>query len=205
MQVIFAFHGDPEDYVRTDAHLKVCRPKACPNCMLTGVLLALGYYNRWVSSSDRRRTTLVSIRRFRCHACCLSTSMLPDFAQPYRLVATDTVEQYLGGSRCGEAVDAWADLLEDYQRRFDERLPWTVSLLSSAYQLAKLPQTAVEVWCEICRCFGGARCLTARLAGNAGVTVFGIYRCHHPAGKLPVHTTGAFPYGRDPPNLATRT
>jgi len=169
------------------------RYRGCPNCMLVGVLLGLGYYNRWVSSSDRRKTTLVSIRRFRCHACRLSTSMLPDFAQPYRLVTTDTVEQYLGGSRCGEAVDAWADLLEDYQRRFDERLPLTVSLLSSAYELAKLPRTAVEVWCEICRCFGGARCLTARLASDVGVTVFGIYRCQHPAGAVSSGCCGASP------------
>jgi hypothetical protein len=205
MQVIFAFHGDPEDYVRSGAHLKVCRPNDCPNCLKTGVLRALGYYSRWVSSSDRRRTTQVSIRRFRCHACRLSTSMLPNFAQPYRLVATDTVEQYLGGSRCGEAVDAWADLLENYQRRFDERLPWTITVLSSAYELAKLPKTAVEIWCEICRHFGNARTLTARLADDAGVTVFGIYRCHHPAGKLPVHTTGVFHYGRAPPKPVART
>lgn len=201
MQVIFAFNGDPEDYVRSDAHLKVCRPKACPNCMKSRALRALGYYSRWVSSSARRKSTLVSIRRFRCDACRLSTSMLPDFAQPYRLVATDTVEQYLGGSKCGEAVDAWADLLEVYQRRFDERLPWTTSVLSSAYGLAELPQAAVEVWCEICGYFGGARFLTARLAGDVGVTVFGIYQCHHPAGRLPVHTTGVFPYGRAPPTL----
>ena len=201
MQVIFAFHGDPEDYVRSDAHLMVCRPKACPNCMKSGVLRALGYYSRWVSTKIRRRTTRIRIRRFRCHACRLSTSMLPDFSQPYRLVATDTVEQYLGGSRSGDAVDAWADLLEDYQRRFEERLTRTMSVLSSAYGLVELPRTAVEVWCEICRYFGGARRLTARLADDARVTVFGIYRCHHPAGKLPVHTTGVFPCGRAPPTL----
>jgi hypothetical protein len=199
MQVIFAFHGDPEDYVRTNAHLRVCRPNACPNCMKSGELRALGYYSRWVSINSRRRTTQVRIRRFRCHTCRGTTSMLPDFAQPYRLVATDTVEQYLGGSRSGEAVDSWADLLETYHRRFEERLKWTISVLSSVFGLADLPRTAVEVWCEICRHFGSARLLTARLADGAGVTVFGIYRCHHPAGRQPVHTTGVFTYGRSPP------
>lgn len=33
MQLILAFHGDPEDYMRTDAHLKVSRPSACPDCL----------------------------------------------------------------------------------------------------------------------------------------------------------------------------
>ena len=201
MQVIFAFHGDPEDYVRTDAHLNVRRPSACPNCMKSGVLRALGYYSRWVSSSSRTRTSRISVRRFRCHACRLSTSMLPDFVQPYRLVATDTVEQYLGGVRSGDAVRVWTDLLGGYQRRFEERLSETRRVVCSAYGLAELPRTAVEVWCEICRYFGGARCLTARLTDDARVTVFGIYRCHHPAGKLPVHTTGVFTYGRAPPTL----
>lgn len=51
MQVIFAFHGDPEDYVFTDAHLKVCRPRTCPNCMESDLLRALGYYSRWVWSN----------------------------------------------------------------------------------------------------------------------------------------------------------
>jgi hypothetical protein len=202
MQLIFAFHGDPEDYVRTDAHLNVSRPSACPNCLESGVMRALGYYSRWVSIKSRQRTSRIKVRRFRCHACRGTTSMLPDFAQPYRLVATDTVEQYLGGLRSSESVSVWTDLLGGYQRRFEDRLSDTRSVLYSAYGLADLPRTAVAFWCEICGCFGGARFLTARLAGDVGATVFGIYRCHHPAGKLPVHTTGVFTYGRAPPTLS---
>ena len=199
MQVIFAFHGDPEDYVRTDAHLRVPRPCACPNCKESGLMRALGYYSRWVSINSRQRTTRIKVRRFKCHACRGTTSMLPDFAQPYRLVATDTVDQYLGGLRSGESVSVWTDLLGGYQRRFESRLSDTRDVLISAYGLADLPQAAVAFWCEICGCFGSARILTARLAREVGATVFGIYQCHHPAGRHPVHTTGLFTYGRDPP------
>jgi hypothetical protein len=199
MQVIFAFIGNPEDYVRTDAHLKVCRPKVCPNCMICEVLLALGYYSRWVSSSSHEKVTRIKARRFRCHDCRLSTSMLPDFAQPYRLVETDTVDAFLAGNRSGDAVKVWIDLLGGYQRRFESQLPETRLVLSSAYALADLPQAAVELWEEIRKRFGGARVLTSRLVREVRITVFGIYQCHRPTGGPDVHTSRRFTCERSPP------
>lgn len=199
MQMIIGFQGGPEDYERENAQLQVGRPKDCPNCEKCVGMLALGYYSRWVSSSSRRKVTLITIRRFRCPACHLTTSMLPDFAQPYRLVGTDMVDEYLAGSRGCDVVNVWSEHLVRYQRRFDDRLPETRRVLSAVYGLAELSRVAVDLWEEIRRYFGGARMLTARLAGETRMTVFGLYRCHHPAAKLPVHTSALFPFERGPP------
>lgn len=199
MQVIIAFPGDPDDYARQDAQLRVARPCTCPNCDKPTGLRALGYYRRWVSSSSRSKTTSIAVRRFRCPECHLTTSMLPDFAQPYRLVATDTVDAFLGGNRSGDAANVWFSLLHGYQRRFESQLPETRQVLSSAYSLTDLAQTAVDLWEEIRRHFGGARRLTSRLVAELGITVFGIYRCHHPAGEAKVHTSPRFTCSRSPP------
>lgn len=199
MQVIIEFSGDPDDYARQEAQLRVTRPRTCPNCGKNTGLRAFGYYSRWVSSSNRSKTTLIMVRRFRCPSCHLTTSLLPDFAQPYRLVATDTVDAFLAGNRSGDAVNVWYSLLHGYHRRFEVQLPATRQILESAYSLADLPRVAVDLWEEIRHYFGGARRLTARLAGEIGITVFGIYRCHHPAGELQVHTSPRFTCERSPP------
>ncbi len=199
MQVIIAFSGEADDYAQQGAQFRVDRPQTCPNCGKPAGLRALGYYSRWVSSFNRSKIISIMVRRFRCPACHLTTSMLPDFAQPYRLVATDTVDSFLGGNRSGDSVYVWFSLLHGYQRRFEIRLPETRQVLSSAYSLTGLSEVAVDLWEEIRRHFGGARRLTARLASDVGITVFGIYQCHHPAGEPKVHTSPRFTCERSPP------
>ena len=92
MQIIIAYDGGPEDYAREEAHRRVERPEACPNCGKTSGILVLCYYDRWVACSDLRQLMMIKVRRFRCPACRVSTSMLPDFALTYRLVEADTVD-----------------------------------------------------------------------------------------------------------------
>jgi transposase len=197
--MIIAYPGCPEDYARGGAEQGMARPNACPNCRKCSGLRALGYYSRWVSSLNKQRTTQIRVRRFRCPECHRTTSMLPDFAQTYRLVETDTVDRYFSGSRSGEAVDVWMELLGGYQKRFENRLPETRQLLSDSFGLGVLSRSAVELWEEICRFFGGARRLTARLANEVGMTVFGLYLCHHPFRLAPVHTSALFTTERSPP------
>ena len=62
--------------------------------------------------------------------------MLPDFAQPYRLVATDTVNEYLAGSGDGAEVTRWSEHLGRYQQRFEDRIQETRRALATAYNLS---------------------------------------------------------------------
>ena len=199
MQVIISFHGSPEEYARVGAHRKVARPEVCPICVKSGVMRAHGYYSRSVSGPGRRRLLLIWIRRFLCLACRLTTSMLPDFAQPYRLVATDTVNEYFSDARDGAGVNAWLELLARYQKRLEERLPETRVALATAYDIGDLPLEATDLWLVVCRTFDGARSFTARFAGEVGTTVFGNYACHQPVGNSGKHIGNILASGRGPP------
>jgi hypothetical protein len=125
--------------------------------------------------------------------------MLPDFAQPYRLVATDTVDRYFSGTRDGADVNVWMEHLTRYQKRFDERLLETKTALATAYDFDELPVEAIGLWLVVCRNFQGARRFTARFAGELGMTVFGIYDCHRPTGIFQKHIENNLAGGRDPP------
>lgn len=200
MQLIIAFEGDPGSYVANKAHLKTKRPEVCPNCGKRAKLQALGYYSRWVSFSGRKNAISIMVRRFRCSGCRLTTSMLPDFAQPYRLVETDVVDHYLSGSRTHPSIAVWASLLDNYQSRFEARLPETLQILASVFRLAECSGGSVDQWEHMRDHLGDAKNLTAQLAAGAGITVFGVYYCHSPGRLRAVHTTPLFVSGRGPPS-----
>ena len=199
MQVIFAFHSGPEEYARDGAHRKVVRPVDCPICGKPGVLRAHGYYSRAVSGPGRTRLLLIWIRRFLCLACRLTTSMLPDFALPFRLVATDTVDKYFSDARDGVEVKIWLEHLVRYEKRIEERIPETRAALETAYDFGDLPLEATDLWRVVCRNFDGARRFTARFAREVGMTVFGIYNCHRSAGKSQKHIGIQLAHERAPP------
>ena len=199
MQLIISFHGGPVEYVRDGAHRKVGRPDACPICDEPGCMRAHGFYSRSVSAPGRIRMLLIWIRRFLCRACHLTTSMLPDFAQPYRLVATDTVDKYFSDVRDGADVNVWAEHLARYQKRLEERIPETKSALLTAYDIGELPLESTDLWLVVCRIFDGARRFTARFASELGMTVFGIYDCHRPSGKSQKHIGNNLACERGPP------
>ncbi len=199
MQQIIAFSGGPEEYVRDGAHRKMARPDECPICGKSGGMRPHGFYPRSVTIPGPIMRLLIQIRRFLCFFCRRTTSMLPDFAQPYRLVATDTVNEYLAGSRDGAEVTRWSEHLGRYQQRFEDRIPETREALATAYNIGKLSLVATDLWGEVCRDFGGARRFTARFAGEVGMTVFGIYRCHRPTENSSKHIDNNLARGRDPP------
>jgi hypothetical protein len=69
------------------------------------------------------RLLLIWIARFLCPACRRTTSVLPSFALPYRLVGTDTVEAFLQGRMEEPGIARHWDLLFAYRRRWEERAP----------------------------------------------------------------------------------
>ena len=199
MHLIIAFFGGPEEYERDGAHRKVARPDECPICGKSGGMRPHGFYPRSVTIPGPIMRLLIQIRRFLCFFCRRTTSMLPDFAQPYRLVTTDTVNEYFAGSRDGAEVTRWSEHLRLYQKRLEDRIPETRRALTTAYNIGELPLVATDLWGDVCRNFGGARRFTARFAGEVGMTVFGIYRCHRPTENSSKHIGNNLAHGRDPP------
>ena len=125
--------------------------------------------------------------------------MLPDFAQPYRLVATDTVDKYFSDASDGAEVNVWLELLARYKKKLEERIPETRAALETVYDFGVLPLEATDLWLMACRNFDGARTFTARFAGEVGMTVFGIYGCHRPSGKSQKHIGNILAQERGPP------
>jgi len=113
MQRITPTSLTPEQYAQEQYHKQVKPPESCPNCKQLHCLEALGYYSRFITQSVAA-VLEIWIRRFLCRHCRISVSCLPQFAQPYRLVNTPTVEAGFQGRRERADVQRWAVLIAAY-------------------------------------------------------------------------------------------
>jgi len=72
-----------------------------------------GVYERYVSSESTSQ--LIAVLRYRCGQTGASVSLLPDFAQPYRLLASELIEDYFF-QRTNRFLDVWLGLLKSYRK-----------------------------------------------------------------------------------------
>ena len=107
MQLIRPVPVTAEQYVQENFHQQIRAPENCPNCQHAHSLEALCYYWRYVTSM-LAAVLRIQVRRFLCRHCRVSVSCLPDFAQPYRLVNTSTVQGGLTAKRPGLTSSAGA-------------------------------------------------------------------------------------------------
>ncbi len=145
MQNIIPTSLTPEQYAQQQYDKQVRPPELCPNCDQPHGLEALGYYSRFITQAIA--TVLeIWIRRFLCRHCRISVSCLPQFAQPYRLVNTQTVEAGFPGQNTRPAVQRWACLIAAYWRRFEQHLPGLLERVGSAFGALPLQATARDFW-----------------------------------------------------------
>jgi hypothetical protein len=176
VQVIFQFAGDPESYIAGGCHAKVMPPAICPHCGLTDCLEPHGYYHRGITSAKDADILSLLIRRFLCWASGRTVSMLPDFAQPYRLVRNSTVQKFFFGDCVGIDVIRWTPLLKRYWRRFTAWFP--VLLEKTAEHSGPSPPMPGNIWHFFVSAWGEMPCATLHLVGVFRLTAFGRYRCH---------------------------
>jgi len=178
MQLIREMAMSAARYVGENFHLLVTKPGACPHCGAQRALEALGYYSRNITSSQAT-VVRICIRRFRCRGCAKTVSILPSFAQPYRLIQNSTIDRYFSGD---SPVDAlwWQPLLKQYWKRFTKRLPELAHLIGSEVSRAPPYFNGVEWWKAIVAAFGDLESITTKIVGRYHVTLFGYYRCHSP-------------------------
>lgn len=183
VQVIFKFLGSPEDYIAELAHRAVPAPQACCRCAAKHRLESLGYYSRGLSSLVAMAVLSIFIRRFRCHRCGGTVSFLPSFAQPYRLVRNETVQQFFEGSLDDLAVQRWEYLLRRYAKRFRAWFP--LLLVITGRHSGRPPPIGdlATAWAQFSVLWGDLSRATNHLVANFHVTAFGSYRCHQPPEK----------------------
>lgn len=105
-------------------------------------------------------------------------SCLPDFAQPYRIVATATVEAFFAGRKSGRDILTWESVLQEYRRTFERWQPELAAHCGGAFGRAPPGEDARGFWRRVVGGCGGLAAATARLVHTMGMTLFGKYRCH---------------------------
>lgn len=121
---------------------------------------------------------LILVARFLCPACGRTTSCLPSFGQPYRLMATDTIEAFLLGRMNEPGIAQHQDLLHIYQCRWEERAP-RIEAVTGAFFGAlsdeppgkRLLNAMLAKWDDLQRA-------SVRLLELFGETPLGHYRIH---------------------------
>ena len=104
MQILHPFAGSLQQYTERLADPDCYRPGHCPQCHAKQPLTAHGFYTRTLI--DTAFDGVIRVRRYLCHACRRTVSLLPEFVLPYlrssviviamfliaRLLAVQTIE-----------------------------------------------------------------------------------------------------------------
>jgi len=179
MQIIVSVALRPEQYVETEHHRQILRPSTCPNCRKVGELKAKGYYGRFVTLLLVAAVLKILVRRFRCRHCDITVSCLPDFAQPYRPVQTQTIEAGFQGKNEPD-VQRWAGLIGGYWKRFERHWPQLRGRVGAAFGRCAPEATARQFWEKLLGACGSLNTATRQLVHDFGETLFATYQCHQP-------------------------
>ncbi len=180
MQLLFPGSPDPETYLQREAHRQSAPPPSCPHCKGERTWEALGYYYRGITDRSAAKILVLPIRRFRCRRCGRTVSLLPSFAQPYRLVRNETVERYFCGRHENIDVVRWQYLLKRYWQRFENGLPKLSRIKELVLPSFSPGEASFELWERLLERFGELSSMTLHLVGTFQITLFGSYRCHRP-------------------------
>ena len=81
MQILHPFAGSVQQYTEQLDNPDCHRPRHCPQCQTKRPLAAHGFYTRTLI--DRAFDCIIRVRRYLCHACQRTVSLLPEFILPY--------------------------------------------------------------------------------------------------------------------------
>ena len=81
MQILHPFAGSVQQYNEQLSNPDSHRPGSCPQCQHKRPLAAHGFYTRTLI--DTAFDGIIRVRRYLCHACQRTVSLLPEFVLPY--------------------------------------------------------------------------------------------------------------------------
>ena len=118
MQILHPFAGSLQQYTERLADPDCYRPNHCPQCQTKRPLSAHGFYTRTLI--DTAFDGVIRVRRYLCHACRRTVSLLPEFILPYlrsslMVIALFLVARLLSGQTI-EAAARTAPSPMPYQR-----------------------------------------------------------------------------------------
>lgn len=169
-----------EQYVGEQFHKRMRAPPQCPNCGRFHGLWGHAYYER-DGTDTIGKLIMFRVRRFRCRHCRITVSLLPFFAQPYRLVNHMTLEAFLEQRYGQRDVQRWWALLHRYQRGFVKWKPALIEIIGHRFGRASPKKDATAFWRRAVATCGSAAGLTMCLVEEFRTTCFRTYRCHQPS------------------------
>jgi hypothetical protein len=175
MQLIRSLPVSAAAYIADHFQRKIIRPSRCKLCRAADSFEALGYYTRCLTLD--RHVVEVSIRRFRCRDCGRTASILPSFAQPYRLVQNSDIHEYFE-TGAAPPTSPWKTILQNYWNKFTRWLPELRRVLSKHPSRAPPFQSGHEAWRALRSAVGDLERITDFLVSEFQITAFGRYRCH---------------------------
>ncbi|MGH9444885.1 MAG: DUF6431 domain-containing protein [Terriglobia bacterium] len=119
MQILHPFSGSIPKYTEQITNPDQHRPDHCPQCGAPHPLTAHGFYRRTLVEIDFDGT--IQVRRYLCHACKRTVSLLPEFALPYLRFGISVISRFLiarllKGQTLQAAAAAAGQLHMPYQR-----------------------------------------------------------------------------------------
>ena len=119
MQILHPFAGSIQQYCEQISDPNRYRPDHCPQCAAQHPLAAHGFYTRTIA--DVEFDGLIRVRRYLCHCCKRTVSLLPDFALPYLrfsilVISLFLVARLLHGGTLRVAAQTAAQFAMPYQR-----------------------------------------------------------------------------------------
>jgi transposase-like protein len=119
VQILHPFAGSIQEYAEEIADPSRYRPDRCPQCQATHGLTAHGFYRRTLV--DEEFDGSIRVRRYLCHCCKRTVSLLPQFTLPYlrfgiSVIALFLIARLLGGSTLSAAAVAATLPSMPYQR-----------------------------------------------------------------------------------------
>ena len=119
MQILHPFAGSIKQYSEEISDAGRHRPDHCPQCAAQRPLTAHGFYRRTVA--DVEFDGIIRVRRYLCHCCKRTVSLLPEFALPYLrfsilAISLFLIARLLNGCTLQAAAQAAAQPGMPYQR-----------------------------------------------------------------------------------------
>jgi Domain of unknown function (DUF6431) len=147
MQILHPFTGSIQQYLEQLSDPARYRPEHCPQCQAKPPLTAHGFYYR--SLADPEFDGDIPVRRYLCHACKRTVSLLPQFALPFLrfsipVIALFLIARLLNGCTLKAAAQAAAQPAMPYQRGqfWSRRFQKQAERLCAALAALTTPQPA---------------------------------------------------------------
>jgi hypothetical protein len=93
MQILHPFFGPIQQYLEEISDPDRYRPDHCPQCQANPPLTAHGFYHRTLG--DVEFDGVIPVRRYLCHSCKRTVSLLPQFALPFLRFSISVISLFL--------------------------------------------------------------------------------------------------------------